>query len=129
MKCLIIEKLSDGRIRALAYINADGSATETIYKDAQEAALALPVLDKSATDTSKNPDRAIFMINPDDGSVISSYFQVFSTNKDDPGESSFNIQEVCKAKVLDLANDILVKEGKPALGDSVSDTTTDPINP
>jgi hypothetical protein len=132
---IIIEKLPDGRIQSKAYIKADGSATTTTYANAQEAALALPILDKSATDTIKNPDRVFLTLNPEDGSVISSQFQVFSRSEDDAGESSFKIQEAAKAKVLDLANDILVKDGKPVIapqpaddvGGVISEDT--PLNP
>lgn len=113
MKCLILEKLKDGRYQSTAYINADGSPTITIYKNAQEAALALPILNKNATDLQKDPDRAILTINPDNGDVVASLFQTFSTNKDEALQSSVKIQDSARQKVLDLANDILTKEGKP----------------
>ncbi len=115
IRCLIIEKLSDGQIQAKAYINVDGSATITTYKNAQEAALALPLLDKSATNTVKDPDRVVLTIDPSTGAVTSSIFQVASTGKGDAGESSLIIQEATKTKVLDLANDLLVKDGKPII--------------
>lgn len=113
-KCVIAEKRPDGSYLVTSFVNADGSPTYTKYKNAQEAALATPILSKNATGLNKDSDIVTVFLN-DSGEVLSIQAIIKPVDKNDSGQKVESFTAQSKTDAVTLANDILTKEGKPIL--------------
>lgn len=120
MRYLSVEKRVDGAVQVIIYINADGSPTHYSYDSIQDAIVDFPmietILSKNSTGMDKDSNRADVYFKSD-GKIDRVESHVFSVSINEETKKTLSITDSAKLAVVDLANDILVEEGKPRLGD------------